>query len=260
MKQKSLFSRSIKLLSALLLILSISCAAQNPSLKVFEDWRDTAGTQHTFYKAATKTIPGTIYSVVCGATLNSNGNYDFFIQELNGAGGQIWSYQYDGAGHGDDVATAMDIDGSGNIYVTGTYFESSVDSFNVVTMMFDNTGSLQWTSQYAGGASGVDAHHVFFMIPTLPEFLWVEQNGMVWTMISWLSCIRPEVALCGLHLMISGVVKMLSQELLLTVKETALQQVDIRAEQELTNMRLCILTCLVIIPVQPPDGEQQDGA
>lgn len=38
---------------------AISMNAQNPAMKVFEEWHDTVGTQNTFYKSVTRVIPGT---------------------------------------------------------------------------------------------------------------------------------------------------------------------------------------------------------
>src|SRR4051812_29107813 len=125
MKTKSPMRKFAALLAAT--FFSCALSAQNPSIKVFEDWRDTAGTQNTFYRAITRTIPGTTNVMVAGATLNSNGNYDMLVEKLSGSGSVIWAQQFNGPGNGDDIATDVQVDGSGNVYITGTYYEDAVD-------------------------------------------------------------------------------------------------------------------------------------
>ncbi|HTF05427.1 MAG TPA: hypothetical protein VK826_15475 [Bacteroidia bacterium] len=112
MKNNSPNSRSKMILFAMALFALFSSSyAQNPSLKVFEEWRDTVGSQNTFYKASTITIPGTTHVLVCGATLNGNGNgdYDMLVEKIDGTGTVLWAQQYDGPGHGDDIICAFAI-------------------------------------------------------------------------------------------------------------------------------------------------------
>lgn len=140
-----------------MLALSLTGSAQNPSLKVFEDWRTQAGSQNSFYRAATINVPGTMNSIVCGATINTNGDYDVFVQKLDGSGSTAWSYQYDGPGNGDDVATDVCFDpSSGYTYVVGSYFESSGDSLNAIIIALDPSGIIDWNKTHNGSGSGAD--------------------------------------------------------------------------------------------------------
>ncbi len=58
------------------------------------------------------------------ATLTSAGSYDVFVLELDSAGGFVWAKGMGGAG--DDVANAIAVDVSGNVYTTG-YFQGTAD-------------------------------------------------------------------------------------------------------------------------------------
>ncbi|MFM2016666.1 MAG: hypothetical protein RL007_322 [Bacteroidota bacterium] len=137
-------------------LLPFSLLSQNPSTRVFEDWNTTSGTQNTFHRSVLRTEPGTTNYFLAGATLNAGGNYDLLIVKYNTAGSVIWSQQVNGNGNGDDYAADLQIDNSGNVIVTGTTFESSADSFNVITVMYDSGGNQQWIATYNGSGSGND--------------------------------------------------------------------------------------------------------
>ncbi len=143
------------LLIALLSVVG-SGYAQNPSLKVFEDWNDTAGTQNMFRKNVVRPELGTTNVYVAGATLNSAGNYDLLVTKYNTSGAVLWTQQYDGNGNGDDYAFDLQLDNSGNVYVTGTTYENTTDSLNTITIMYDANGNQQWLSTYNGNGSGND--------------------------------------------------------------------------------------------------------
>ena len=140
------------ILFVMLLFLASTLGAQ-PLSQVFEEWATSEGTQNFFVKAAVKADrSGNVW--VAGATVNASGNYDLLVASYNPEGHLVWIDQYDGAGNGDDAAAALYVDGSGNVFVTGTTFTSTADTADVITIGYDNTGTRLWTDVYTG-ASGL---------------------------------------------------------------------------------------------------------
>ncbi|BCW95124.1 MAG: hypothetical protein WHS44_01715 [Fimbriimonadales bacterium] len=80
---------------------------------------------------------------------------NYFISKYNSAGTRLWNRVYDGGGHDDVAALAVDVDG--NAYVTGT--SQGTDTGNdYTTVKYDTNGNLQWVQRYHSGddrASGL---------------------------------------------------------------------------------------------------------
>jgi hypothetical protein len=121
-----------------------------------EEWTVTRGTQNIFYKSKSITDgSGNVYT--CGATVNNAGNYDILVTKHNSSGIQQWAQQYAGAGNGDDGAQGIYVDGSGNVFITGSYYANSTDSNNVITIKYNSSGVQQWAATYNGAGSRNDA-------------------------------------------------------------------------------------------------------
>jgi hypothetical protein len=91
----------------------------------------------------------------------SNGDYDYFIQQLDTSGNLIWNHTFGGQGFED--CYGITTDSVGNIYTTGIYqlsvdFDPGVDSiilnskgfFDVYSQKFDLGGNLLWAISYGG--------------------------------------------------------------------------------------------------------------
>jgi len=105
-------------------------------------------------------------SLVLGMdTLINNGSYDCFVAKYNSVGSEIWAKSAGGADY--DVASAICIDKSSNIYVAGTYSSPSIMWGNIVlnnvsrsglsdffVCKYDTSGQLLWAK--SGGGSGGD--------------------------------------------------------------------------------------------------------
>lgn len=140
------------LLSFIAVIAAIAANAQS-ELKVFPDWSSTTGSQNFFYKNVTKTdASNNVY--IAGATTNGNGDYDILVAKYNVNGVQQWIRQYNGAGNGNDMAAGLYIDGSGNVYITGTV--TTATNIDVITIKYNSSGTQQWLSTYDGTGSGID--------------------------------------------------------------------------------------------------------
>ncbi|MGH2574939.1 MAG: SBBP repeat-containing protein [Ignavibacteria bacterium] len=84
-------------------------------------------------------------------TLPSNTD-DYGTVKYDQNGNQQWDRTYNGTGNGEDRAYAIDIDGSSNVYVTGSSTGSGTNS-DYATVKYNPGGSQQWAVRYdtAGG-------------------------------------------------------------------------------------------------------------
>ena len=68
---------------------------------------------------------------------------------------QAWVQRYNGPGNSDDQASAMAVDGSNNVIVTGyTYLNSTNTDY--VTIKYSSAGVPLWTNRYNGPGNGED--------------------------------------------------------------------------------------------------------
>lgn len=97
---------------------------------------------------------GSIY--VAGSTKTASNGNDYLIIKYDINGARLWSQTYNGPNNGNDEATAIAVDGSGNVYVTGSSTGSGTGK-DYATLKYDSDGNLSWTSRYSGSANGTDS-------------------------------------------------------------------------------------------------------
>jgi len=89
---------------------------------------------------------GNVY--VTGTSSGSGSNNDYATIKYSPNGKQLWVRRYNGPGNVDDGASAMAVDGSGNVYVTG---ESGFgDKRDYATIKYSSNGKQLWVSRYDG--------------------------------------------------------------------------------------------------------------
>jgi uncharacterized delta-60 repeat protein len=95
---------------------------------------------------------GNIY--VTGSSGGSGTGGDYTTIKYNSAGVQQWVERYNGPGNGSDGTSAIAIDGTGNVYVTG--ISDGVDTGpDYATIKYNASGAQQWVARYnsAGNTS-----------------------------------------------------------------------------------------------------------
>lgn len=86
--------------------------------------------------------------IVVGYSVNIGTDKDMSVVKLNSAGDTLWSKQFTGTFSGSsDEATAVGVDQSGNVYVTG-YVVNSYASSDITTIKFAPNGDTLWVRKY----------------------------------------------------------------------------------------------------------------
>jgi len=93
---------------------------------------------------------------VCGISYRSQTNTnDAALIKYDSAGTVVWSSFYTGIAGSHEILTAMAIDNSGNIYVTGRSLSVS-SAYDVLTLKYNSAGALQWDRKIGGAVTGDD--------------------------------------------------------------------------------------------------------
>ncbi len=86
---------------------------------------------------------------VTGYGLRADSDYDYLTIKYDQLGNQQWIRTYNGTGNGFDRATAMAIDDSGNVIVTG--YSNGIGTLNrsdFATLKYSPDGDLKWVERY----------------------------------------------------------------------------------------------------------------
>ena len=96
---------------------------------------------------------GNVY--VTGWSTGNGTSPDFATMKYDGNGRQLWLARYNGPANGFDLAYALALDSSGNVYVTG-WSQGSFTEADYATVKYDSNGNQLWVARYNGPASGDD--------------------------------------------------------------------------------------------------------
>ncbi len=86
---------------------------------------------------------------VTGSSTGSGGDFDYATIAYSGVGVPLWTNRYNGPSNFDDRAIAIAVDGSGNVFVTGT---SGFPFRDYATIAYSGAGVPLWTNLYTGQA------------------------------------------------------------------------------------------------------------
>ncbi len=125
--------------------------------QVTEEWvqvYDSPGSDDDEAYAMTVDAAGNVY--VGGYSTDLDGYDQMHTIKYNTNGVEQWSATHAGTGGDDDYVYAIAVDASGNVYVTGTAYNTGTSS-DLATVKYDSTGIEQWVATYSGPGTSSDA-------------------------------------------------------------------------------------------------------
>ena len=124
---------------------------------VTEEWvARYNGPANSYDGASTMAVDdaGNVY--VTGQSYGSGTGSDYATVKYDANGTQLWAATYNGPGNSFDIAEAIAVDTSGNVYVTGQSYGSGT-GYDYATVKYDAaTGNQLWAARYNGTANGWD--------------------------------------------------------------------------------------------------------
>ena len=91
---------------------------------------------------------GNVY--VTGTSTGLGSTFDYATIKYNWAGQEQWVARYNGPANYTDVANAIALDGSGNVYVTGSSHGLGYAVDDYATIKYNSAGQQQWVARYNG--------------------------------------------------------------------------------------------------------------
>src|SRR6185295_8874120 len=104
---------------------------------------------------------GNVYTTGQTDVNGSGGNTDYDIVTLkyNSTGVQQWVKTFGNAAQNEEDPSALLVDGSGNVYVTGksdVNATAAITANNYITLKYNSAGILQWSVYLNGSATNSD--------------------------------------------------------------------------------------------------------
>ncbi len=95
--------------------------------------------------------------IVTGGSMGQENDYDYLTIKYDSSGSIEWTARYDGPDGSDDVATAVALDQSGNVYVTGWSTGTGSRYSDYATLRYSPSGNQLWVARYHGGSGDDEA-------------------------------------------------------------------------------------------------------
>ena len=107
-----------------------------------------------YLKALEVDTDGNVY--VTGVSCSNSGNDNYYTTlKYDPDGLQQWVANYNGTGNGSDLGTALAVDTDGNVYVTGTSYDSNTN-YDYATIKYNTNGLEEWVARYNGPGNYID--------------------------------------------------------------------------------------------------------
>lgn len=136
----------------IIMVVGLGLYAQTAAAQVTQRWASRYNGSGNGIDATTDMVTDANANVyMCGLAFRSqSGTNDGMIVKYDSTGAVSWSAFYNGTSNGADAFTALVVDNSGNVYVTGR--SQSANGFDIITLKFNNTGAFVWERRLDGAA------------------------------------------------------------------------------------------------------------
>src|SRR5262249_54536504 len=106
--------------------------------------------RYTGLSSSAIAVDGSGNVFVTGSSWNGS-SQDYTTVAYSGAGAPLWTNRCNGPANSNDEATAIALDRSGNVFVTGSsYSPPHRDTCDYATVAYSNSGVPLWTNRYDG--------------------------------------------------------------------------------------------------------------
>lgn len=132
---------------------SLGKVQKNLSNGIQEAWvrHYASGMAPSYNDAAAIAVDGSGNVYVTGTSSKLPFGVDYLTVKYDATSNQVWVARYDGPGNTDDIATALAVDRSGNVYVTGG------SGGDYATVKYNTSGVEEWEARYDGIGNSGDA-------------------------------------------------------------------------------------------------------
>jgi uncharacterized delta-60 repeat protein len=94
--------------------------------------------------------------LVTGGSYGANGSVlDYLTIKYSSSGAILWTARYNGPVSGNDTATALAVDNTGNVFVTGTS-QGLNSAQDYATIKYNSNGMCQWVTRFNGTGNAGD--------------------------------------------------------------------------------------------------------
>ncbi|MCU7547543.1 SBBP repeat-containing protein [Chitinophagaceae bacterium LB-8] len=118
-------------------------------------WYDGPGNHSDIAASLAVDAQGNVYVTGYSDDLETNSDYATVKYDTNG--NELWVRRYNGPGNNSDIAIALALDASGNVYVTGASISSATGfNYDYATVKYDANGNEKWIKMYNGSGNDID--------------------------------------------------------------------------------------------------------
>ena len=143
MNMKRTFLQTVLLAAVTLLVATTARAADGTVM-----WTNIFnGAANNADVAQALTVDGSGNVYVTGISVGIGSSYDYATIKYSGAGVPLWTNVFNGAANKDDRASALAVDGSGNLIVTGSSMAAN-GFYDYATIKYSGAGLPLWTNLF----------------------------------------------------------------------------------------------------------------